>query len=210
MDRHGGNKVTRRTVVIAAPAVLIALALAGCLSTHTRTAASRRAPSDQTSDLCSLLQSGTPEQVQQEIDAGADVNAQEEKLGFTPLMWAAGLNPNPEVIAVLLKAGAHVNARVAGGMTPLMWAAARNRNPEVFTTLLNASAEVNAQDANGMTALMLASEQNHNPDVVAALLNAMADGRAKDKLGKTAFDYAQGNADLKDTDVFRRLEEASK
>jgi len=100
-----------------------------------------------------LLQTGTPEQVQKEIDAGADVNAQENTLGFTPLMWAAGLNPNPEVISVLLKAGAHINARVAGGRTPLMWAVARNRNPDVIAALLDAGADAKAKDSQGRTAL---------------------------------------------------------
>jgi ankyrin repeat protein len=173
-DGKRGNKVRRRTVVVGAPAVLVVLALVGCLSTNPQTPGSRSA--DQTTDFYNLLQTGTPEQVQGEIDAGAVVNAQEETLGFTPLMWAAGLNPNPEVITVLLKAGAHINARVAGGMTPLMWAAARNRSPEV----------------------------------IAALLDAGADAKVKDRQGRTAFDFAQQNASLKETDAYRKLEEASK
>jgi len=139
-----------------APAVLVALALVGCLSTNSQTPASRAA--NQTTDFYNLLQSGTPEQVQKEVDAGADVNAQEDTLGFTPLMWAAGLNPNPEVISVLLKAGAHINARVAGGMTPLMWAVARNRNPEVIAALLDAGADAKAKDRQGRTAFYYAQQ----------------------------------------------------
>lgn len=164
----------RRTVVVGSPAVVVVLALVGCLSTNPQTPGSHSAY--QATDFYNLLQTGTPEQVQREIDAGADVNAQEETLGFTPLMWAAGLNPNPEVTSVLLKAGAHINARVAGGMTPLMWAAARNRSPEVVT----------------------------------ALLDAGADAKAKDRQGRTAFDYAHQNANLRETDAYRKLEEASK
>ena len=108
---------------------------------------------DQTTDFYNVLQTGTPEQIQKELDAGADVNDQEGTLGFTPLMWAAGQNPNPEVIVVLLKAGARVNARSAGGMTPLMWAAARNRNPEVIAALLDAGADATAKDSQGRTAI---------------------------------------------------------
>ena len=147
-----------RTVVVAAPAVLVALALAGCLSTNPQTPASRSTASDQTTDFYNLLQTGTPEQVQKEVDAGADVNAQENTLGFTPLMWAAGLNPNPEVITVLLKAGAHINARAAGGMTPLMSAAARNKNPEVIAALLDAGADTKAKDSQGRTAFDYAQQ----------------------------------------------------
>lgn len=140
-----------RQVAGGVPAVLLTLTLAGCLSTNPQTPASRGAY--QTTDFYNLLQAGTPEQVQKEIDDGADVNAQENTLGFTPLMWAAGFNPNPEMIAVLLKAGARINARAAGGMTPLMWAVARNRNPDVVTALLDAGADAKAKDGQGRTAL---------------------------------------------------------
>ena len=73
-------------------------------------------------------------------------------------MWAAGLNPNPEVITVLLQAGAHINARAAGGMTPLMWAAARNKNPEVIAALLDAGADTKAKDSQGRTAFDYAQQ----------------------------------------------------
>src|ERR1700722_1241734 len=56
-------------------------------------------------DVC---KSGTPEQVTAAINAGADVNAKDPK-GQTPLFEAAKMNPNPGVIAALIKAGADVN-----------------------------------------------------------------------------------------------------
>ena len=57
------------------------------------------------------------------LRAGADVNATDNKLGSTPLHWAARENKNPDVITALLKAGADIDARDRGGATPLHWAA---------------------------------------------------------------------------------------
>jgi ankyrin repeat protein len=91
------------------------------------------------------------------------------------LRLAATFNPNPEVIAVLLKAGAYVNAQDEYGTTALMMAAAFSR-PEAVSLLLKAGADANAQDKAGLTALMMAASSNNRyPDVVSALLEAGAD-----------------------------------
>ena len=75
-------------------------------------------------------------------------------------MNAAWSNENPEVITVLLKAGAEVNASADYGETPLMRAAEKNTNPEVITVLLKAGADVNAKNNGGKTALdIYAKEQ---------------------------------------------------
>ncbi len=44
------------------------------------------------------------------LKAGADIEARDND-GRTALMWAAGHNPNSEVIMALLKAGANANAK---------------------------------------------------------------------------------------------------
>ena len=128
-------------------------------------------------DLFDLAKTGTPQDVQAAIKAGANINARDVD-GMTPLMAAAGYNPNPEVIKVLLNAAGpnggsyeELKARDKVGMTPLMYAASRNENPEVITTLWRAA----------------------------------ADPKAKDSAGKTAFDYAKTNAKLKGTDAYRNL-----
>jgi hypothetical protein len=67
----------------------------------------------------------TGSQVQEFLDRGFDVNATEQGMfdaGMTPLMWAADRNENPEVISVLLKAGADVNAKHRSGRTALDYA----------------------------------------------------------------------------------------
>ncbi len=103
-----------------------------------------------------------------------------------------------------------VNARDKNGETALMGAAEYNPNPEVITVLLAAGADVNARNDSGWTPLMGAVVLNQHPDVITVLLAAGADAKAKDNAGKMAFDYAQTRAKLKDTDAYRKLQEASR
>lgn len=51
----------------------------------------------------------TAEKVKQEIVDGADVNAEDNEYGATPIVFATAVNPYPEVIKTLLKYGADVN-----------------------------------------------------------------------------------------------------
>jgi ankyrin repeat protein len=50
------------------------------------------------------------------LKAGARINDQDHD-GGTPLIWAAVFNPNPDVILVLLKAGADAKAKTSEGKT---------------------------------------------------------------------------------------------
>ncbi len=164
----------------------------------------------QTTDFFGLVESGTPQSVQDAINKGANVKASDIG-GMTPLMKAAENNKNPEVISILLKSGSDIEARDLRpgiGGTALIWAAAQNENPEVVNLLLKAGANINARTGDGRTALIWAAENNPNPEVIIVLLNAGADVKAKDKSGMTAFDYARYN--LKGTDALKQLEEASK
>jgi len=157
----------------------------------------------------SLVRTGTPQQIQAAIDQGEDVNAHDKLLGWTALIYAAAYNPNPEVITVLLKAGADIKARNKDGETALMLAAQYNQNPEVITTLLRAGADLEARDSSfGWTPLMLAASSNPNPEVITTLLKAGADARVKDSAGKTAFDYGQDNENLQGTDAYWKLNQA--
>jgi ankyrin repeat protein len=57
---------------------------------------------------------------------------------------------------------------------------------------------------------MIAAENIwEHPEVITVLLKAGGDAKAKNSDGKTAFDYAQKNANLKGTDAYRQLQEAS-
>jgi len=99
-----------------------------------------------------LAETGTPQEIYRAIAHGENVNAHDKLLGWTPLMYAARFNKNPEAIATLLKAGAEVNAKDTDGWTALMWAAWKNQNIRVITTLLKAGADGKARSNEGKTA----------------------------------------------------------
>jgi ankyrin repeat protein len=140
-----------------------------------------------TGDFFKLVKDGTPEQVQAAIHDGANVNDRDkngETYGGTPLMQAAATNPNPGVIAVLLKAGAKIHERNSYGATPVMFAAA-NLNPEINAALLKAGARIDDRSDNGATPLLTAAATNPNPEVLTTLLEAGARIDERDKNGAT-------------------------
>jgi uncharacterized protein len=166
----------------------------------------------QTTQLLGIVQTGTPEDVQAALDNGSDVNGR-TSAGVTPLMLAANANPNSQVIVILVKAGADIDAREPGiGATALLYAAAYNPRPEVTAELLKLGADINVRDTkNGRTALIWAANANPEPEgVILVLLEAGVDPRAEDKLGYTAYDYAQFNQKLKGTKALIQLEKLSK
>jgi ankyrin repeat protein len=67
------------------------------------------------------------------------------------LMHAVKWNSTPQVIAVLLKAGANINSQDKNGMTALMYASL----PEVVLTLLKAGADAKVRNSRGDTAFDL-------------------------------------------------------
>lgn len=138
------------------------------------------------------------------LDTGADVNATTERwpAGYwggdvTPLHAAAAWTRDPGVIAVLVEAGADVDARDDRDFSPLHAAARLNGNEEVVRALLAAGADVDAW-ATGFhvdygweaTPLLEAAESNGNPEVLAALIDAGADASARGWEGETALHRA--------------------
>jgi len=65
--------------------------------------------------LMFAAEGGSRDEITLLLNAGADVNAA-GKYGWTPLMTASELNPKPEVIEVLVEAGALVNAMSTDGL----------------------------------------------------------------------------------------------
>ena len=157
-----------------------------------------------------LAATGTVQEVREALRYSNEVNKRDAS-GVSTLMLAAGSNHDPGVIAVLISAGANINAHNTSGETALFYAAQSNPNPELISALLAAGAALEDRDALGRTPLMVAAWGNSNPAVINMLLKAGADARARSGAGKTALDYAQDNPKLSQTsDAYQALQAAIK
>jgi ankyrin repeat protein len=154
------------------------------------------------------------------LDSGARVN-DTNQIGRTALMDAAEVCSNPEVLAVLLAAGADPGSRDAFGNTAASFARrnanlqgadlkalnapgavdlfdiAHNGSPDEITAALRAGSNPNTVDTTGyeMTPLMYAAQYNRDPGAVTALLKGGAKPNARDKLGRTALMLAARETD---------------
>jgi ankyrin repeat protein len=104
------------------------------------------------------------------MEKGTDVNALDVD-GRTALIEALTTeNDIPtEVIRTLVRKGADVNVRIAGGITPLMIAV--SYDPAIVRMLVEAGADVNARDDSGASVLRMAKD---NPENVKILKDAGA------------------------------------
>jgi ankyrin repeat protein len=124
-------------------------------------------------------------------------------------MLAAAFNSNPDVISLLIKGGADVNAKnnkYIDGSTALMCATGNKNNLDVILVLIKGGADVNAQDSDGSTALMRAACNSNNPDVILALLKGGADANVRDKNGRRAIDLVESlNSAIKNSPAYQQL-----
>jgi ankyrin repeat protein len=104
------------------------------------------------------------------------------KGGRTPLHFASASHfVNADVVALLLKLGADVDARDSADMTPLLCALDSFPSDEVVRLLLEHGASVHVRNKDGRTPLHFASASDQiPPDVVASLLKLGADVDALD------------------------------
>ncbi len=132
-----------------------------------------------------FFRSASPEDVGECLRAGADPNGNPHRFPLAPLFVAARETPHPEVVSLLVGAGAEMDVRAPGGITLLHEAVAGSSGTEgnghsgVVTALVEAGADPNAGDLDGVTPLHWAAEAR-NPAVVAALAEAGADPNARD------------------------------
>ena len=130
-----------------------------------------RSPADRVTDIVRRL-----------LDLGADANE-------PGLLWGAAVGgDNPELITVLLAAGADVNALFGSGQSPLH-GAARRGGPGAIAALVAGGAELDAQGNRGMTPLHEAVEAKA-PTGVTALLEAGADVHLRIQGGDTPLHLA--------------------
>lgn len=144
------------------------------------------APNDAVDPLRRAILSGKPEVVRRALELGFSPN--ERMAGSElPLLYVfRSVRPadfNPEVVSVLLSAGADPNGRGIMGETALEEA----RTSDVLRMLLAAGANPNLKDELGYTALIMHAT---DPEAVRLLLAAGADPTMRDKEGGTALNAA--------------------
>lgn len=148
---------------------------------------------------------GDPDAVAEYLTHGMKVDSKDDA-GYTPLHWAVDMamaNHAPErVMAVLLDAGADINARDNDGNTVLMVACTAG-NPRVVQQLVKAGASVKLRSKRSTPLI----EAGGNADIVGLLLENGADPSERDAQGHTALDNA---IRAKFTEVTRLLEGAGK
>ena len=129
--------------------------------------------------------SQNPDVINTIIRLGADINAS-NKMGFTPLMFAAAYN-TPGMVQHILDQGADPSTvSLVGDANALHIAASMNPNPGVIDVLIAAGLPLEDRLLNGDTPLLLASEENTNLEVAERLAQLGADVSVFNKDGITA------------------------
>ncbi|XP_030056144.1 M-phase phosphoprotein 8 isoform X2 [Microcaecilia unicolor] len=113
---------------------------------------------------------------------------QEDSSGMTLVMLAAA-GGHDDLLRLLIKKGAKVNARQKNGNTALIHAAEKNFLTTV-AVLLEAGAHLNIQQNNGETALMKACKRG-NFDIVRLMVESGADCNISSKYQSSALHFAK-------------------
>ncbi len=117
--------------------------------------------------LFSAVSAGNRDMTAMLLKAGARI--EESEPGYTPLMYAA-MSDDVEMIRLLVKSGARVNAVAKGeygGGNPLL-IAVENGRAEAVKVLIELKADVNVRNSEGETPLQLAKKAG-NDEIVALL-----------------------------------------
>lgn len=127
------------------------------------------------------------------LQMGADPNAQNHS-GQTPLYWVSNGSPGAygaEVVHVLARHGAYVNAQERLKHCTPLHMAARRGNVQVAAALLDCEADLEARDKLGDTPLHRAVKCGKT-EMVAFLLERGANAQAEGKGGLTPWQVARG------------------
>ena len=163
--------------------------------------------------LMAAAENGQLEAVQLLLQAGADVNIQEEDTFDTALILAARafviekMGNYIEIVRLLIQAHAKVDdIDQEEGATPLIIAASEGSN-EIVKLLLQARANINKRNRAGHTALMLAARNGH-AETVKILIDAGAEVMMADIKGNTALHFARASEHPNKPIIIGLLEEA--
>ncbi len=159
--------------------------------------------------LMDCVRTGTTDAVAALLKAGANPNVAENKMGQTPLMWAAA-GGYAEITRLLLEHSADISPKTLpseervpntcricewkpspGGFTAMMYAA-RAGDIETASLLLDAGANINEATAEYGNPLVIATASGHE-DLAIFLLKSGADHESKDENGVTALHHAHQN-----------------
>jgi ankyrin repeat protein len=133
----------------------------------------------QAGDLTAAVQARDIVRVKALLASGADAN---EKTPFGSPLNIAVSDGQPEIVTVLLDAGANIESAGPGGRHPLHSAAARGRSA-VAELLIARGAKVDALDESARTPLIFAAQVSamvDSTETVRILLKAAADPRKED------------------------------
>lgn len=140
--------------------------------------------SAQNSELFNKVRDNDLNAVKKLLAAGADVNMQDDMMGYTPLILSVH-NGHKEMAELLLSKGAALNQQEERtGYTPLMLALNSN-NAELAKFLIDKGADFKIKSNDGATALILAC--GVSPELAKTLLSKGADIHAVTEKGQGVF-----------------------
>jgi ankyrin repeat protein len=138
----------------------------------------------QDSDLLNKVRDNDLNAVKEMLVAGADVNMQDDMMGYTPLMLSV-YNGHKEMAELLLSNGANINLQDnRTGYTPLMMALQSNK-VELAQFFIDKGADFKIKSNDGATALILAC--GVSPELSKLLLSKGADIHALTEKGQGVF-----------------------
>jgi ankyrin len=140
--------------------------------------------SAQNTDLLTKVRSNDISAVEELIEAGANVNMQDDMMGYTPLLLSV-FDGHKEMAALLISKGADINQQdTRTGYTPLMHTLNSN-NADLAQFLIDQGADFKIKANDGSTALILAC--GVSPDIAKYLLLKGADIHALSEKGNGVF-----------------------
>jgi ankyrin repeat protein len=140
--------------------------------------------SAQSQDILNRVRDNDLNAVKELIDAGADVNMQNDMMGYTPLILSIH-GGHKEMAELLISKGADINIQDnRTGYTPLMLALNSNKT-EMAELLLEKGADFKIKGNDGATALILSC--GVSPEIAKNLLQKGADIHARTDKGLGVF-----------------------